>query len=329
MESYLGKITRFFKGIFAADSGNFTESKTNHLTTKNLASKLKNKGLSRYLDRLEGVARPCIRLYLSQQDEDEIRIGCSKIGGRPDLPPSIKWPYETERPPNNRDRFFNQTPKTRSLLPLSLVAQLDLAEISVFDEENLLPPSGWLYFFYSNEQDVWGFDPRDASGFKVIYFDGDRSALTRRDYPELLSEYSRFSSCSVVPVPELNLPNLWSDRMAGFFNSEYDRDAYNDLRDDGLVNKMLGYADAIQGEMEIECEMVTRGHYIGDGVGAKDPRRTSSEAALGDWILLLQVDSNEECGMMWGDVGRIYFWIRREDILERRFEKTWFVYQCC
>ncbi|MCR8632194.1 YwqG family protein [Paenibacillus radicis (ex Xue et al. 2023)] len=34
------------------------------------------------------------------------------------------------------------------------------------------------------------------------------------------------------------------------------------------------------------------------------------EKGVSDWKLLLQIDSEEEIGMMWGDAGRIYFWIR-------------------
>ncbi len=85
-------------------------------------------------------------------------MAVQKLVVDPDLPDSIDWPYETERPPNDRDRSFDQSSTTKPLLPLSHIAQLDLSEISGFDDENLLPGSGWLYFFYSDEQDVWGFD---------------------------------------------------------------------------------------------------------------------------------------------------------------------------
>ncbi len=113
------------------------------------------------------------------------------------------------------------------------------------------------------------------------------------------------------------------------FQQRKDQDAYDGLHDNRLVNKLFGYADAVQGEMEIECEMVTCGHYIGDAVGTDDERRRSAEKSLGDWRLLLQIDSNEECGY---DVGRRradLFWIRKDDLLERNFDKTWFIYQCC
>ena len=31
---------------------------------------------------------------------------------------------------------------------------------------------------------------------------------------------------------------------------------------------------------------------------------------------------------MFGDCGRIYFYIRREDLLARRFDRAWLVLQC-
>lgn len=32
--------------------------------------------------------------------------------------------------------------------------------------------------------------------------------------------------------------------------------------------------------------------------------------------------------MMWGDLGRLYFWIRDDDLAARRFEKAWLILQC-
>ncbi|MEE3806196.1 MULTISPECIES: DUF1963 domain-containing protein [Lysinibacillus] len=39
-------------------------------------------------------------------------------------------------------------------------------------------------------------------------------------------------------------------------------------------------------------------------------------------------DSEEELGYMWGDSGRLYFWIREDDCQKTRFDQTWVVLQC-
>jgi len=31
---------------------------------------------------------------------------------------------------------------------------------------------------------------------------------------------------------------------------------------------------------------------------------------------------------MWGDLGRIYYWIRDDDLAARRFDRSWLVLQC-
>lgn len=47
-----------------------------------------------------------------------------------------------------------------------------------------------------------------------------------------------------------------------------------------------------------------------------------------DWQLLMQLDSEDEAGMMWGDVGKIYFTIREQDLKSLSFDKTWMSWQC-
>ncbi len=74
------------------------------------------------------------------------------------------------------------------------------------------------------------------------------------------------------------------------------------------ANKLLGHSDNIQFCMEEECEKET--------------------GKTGPWNLLLQVDSNKDCNMMWGDVGRLYLWITDEDLAARNFESVWVVMQC-
>ncbi len=41
---------------------------------------------------------------------------------------------------------------------------------------------------------------------------------------------------------------------------------------------------------------------------------------------VLQVDS--DYALIWGDMGTIYFWIRKQDLAAHDFSKTWMILQC-
>jgi hypothetical protein len=51
-------------------------------------------------------------------------------------------------------------------------------------------------------------------------------------------------------------------------------------------------------------------------------------AQADDWQLVWQIDSDIEVGMEWSDVGRLYLCARKQDLVERRFERCWMVMQC-
>jgi len=110
--------------------------------------------------------------------------------------------------------------------------------------------------------------------------------------------------------------------------SKHDLNNYIELTNPGQ-NTILGYADAIQAPMELECALVTNGLYCGDSTGYNDLRAKSLEVEADKWMCLLQVDSEDEkTGMMWGDAGKLYFWIREDDLKNKRFDKSWFCLQC-
>ena len=57
--------------------------------------------------------------------------------------------------------------------------------------------------------------------------------------------------------------------------------------------------------------------------------RTRGQAGAGvdEWRLLLQVDSDDDAGMMWCDVGQLYFWVREVDARAGDFSRTWTILQ--
>jgi hypothetical protein len=60
-----------------------------------------------------------------------------------------------------------------------------------------------------------------------------------------------------------------------------------------------------------------------------DDARASTYLERADrWQLVLQIDSDSEAGMQWGDAGRIYVCIRKKDLADSRFERCWTMMQC-
>lgn len=279
------------------------------LTPSELKVKFENLGLGEYWVKFEPLLRNEIRIIISRSDTVNQILGKSKVGGQPDLPKEINW-------------FREKNDKS-----LSFIAQINLSEIKTFDKDNLLPDSGILYFFYSAEQEVWGFDPKDKDKFKVHY-STDTQNIIKQEFPSDLPDYARYKECKLDFKTTVALPS-WDNEIVQTSLSEKEINQYLNLPQDYAINKMFGYANNIQSEMELECQLVSNGLYCGDASGYNDPKAKGLEKGAKDWILLFQIDSEvEKTGMMWGDVGRLYFWIKREDLKKKNFNNSWMILQC-
>ena len=63
-----------------------------------------------------------------------------------------------------------------------------------------------------------------------------------------------------------------------------------------------------------------------DALALAEARRRSVE----NWQLLFQLDTVADNGfeLMFGDCGRVYFYIPKEDLTARRFDRVWLILQC-
>lgn len=258
---------------------------------------------------LKSLERNTVHASLEARDDKVIPIGTSKLGGEPDLPAGQEWPATLEGE------------------PLAFVGQVDFAAAAPHDRDGLLPESGSASFFYSLDQDGWGFDPKaDADKFKVLFFPAT-TRLERRKTPEYLIEEGLHPACVLTFGAATSLPD-YSDQRLETELSEDELDTYQETTDPGRRTKLLGYADQIQDEMELECALVSHGINCGSADGYNDPRRPAIEKEKSDWILLLQVDSEDEAELHWGDCGRLYFWIRKQDLASLNFDRAWLILQC-
>jgi uncharacterized protein YwqG len=276
---------------------------------------------------LFSLARPSVRLATHAAPYVESAIGESRIGGVPDVPPGFAWPRWIPATP--RQDKFGEPWQPNGPAPLGFIAQIDLSAAPHVDDG--LPASGWLYFFYDRYCEPWGYDPADRGCCQVIYADVDRGTLRRAEPPSDLDQEHVAEACLVDMWPELTLPEFASDIEYG--TPAYD--SYEALRGQliqaggSTQHRLLGHPQLIQGPMELECQLASNGVYCGRPEGYESAKAKDLGAGARNWRLLLQIDTDEEGpGWMWGDVGRIYFWVQEQDLAARRFEETWLIFQC-
>lgn len=269
------------------------------------------------------LAKPSIRLSTRRVADERIERGASRIGGTPDVPPGWDWPlWAPKKIPEFRSHPGHSA-------PLGFIAQIDLAALPRFDDA--LPDQGWLYFFYDRYCEPWGFDPDDRGACRVLYATGDRSRLLRAELPSDLEKEHRAYPCAVEARLDLTIaqsPDELDCRTPAF--ETYFRVIDEFAAERGPTqHRMLGPAQNIQGEMELECQLVSHGIYCGNADGYESARAQKLREGARDWRLLLQIDTDEEGpGWMWGDLGRIYFWIKQQDLRALQFDKAWLIFQC-
>jgi uncharacterized protein YwqG len=183
--------------------------------------------------------------------------------------------------------------------PQSFIAQINLREVHACDRDAVLPCDGLLSFFYDASQRAWTFGPAVGRARAVVYTPTGE-ALTRHAFPSGLPEKARFRPVGLRPEAEDTLASPESSEARALGLDE--EDAYEELavHPEDTIHRLLGHPDPIQGDM-----------------GSFDSR------------LLLQIDSDEGSGMMWGDTGRLYYWMHKDALAERRWEAAWLELQCC
>lgn len=222
-------------------------------------------------------------------------VGRTHFGGTPDVPAGFVWPSYA---------LTDCYPRSDAgkIQPLSFIAQFDCAALAPLDKDNLLPQTGLLSIFYDVKYQPW---EDCGEGTRIFWFENISDLRPAAVPPE------------APPLPALNIhltaePSLpdWetfdelhpgADDCDQF---EEDR-ALLDAETPDECSKLLGWPDSIQNSVFESC---------------KD----------GDWMLLFQLDTvtDNDFELMFGDSGRIYLLIRREDLAAQRFEKIRMTLQC-
>lgn len=250
---------------------------------------LKRAGLSRIAPNILKLLRPSIRLTVGERSEQPV----TRLGGTPNMPANIPWPTR------------------RSGDPHSFLAQFDLASLGICDGLPL-PGSGSLFFFCDAEYLPDSSDPRDVpDGIRVVFSSTSLSENGLRLPPRGLNTEYVFEGFSLTPMLDWTAPARDEWEIESLHLSYAASIAYGELFAqvgvyDGSVHRAGGYPNLVRYRQLA---------FPGD-------------AEAPDWRLLLQLDSESDAGMMWGDQGKLYFMIREQDLRTLSFEKTWMDWRC-
>lgn len=234
----------------------------------------------------------------------------SYLGGYPSLPRGCDWPQWRGR-------------------KLDLVACLSLSGLHAATPIDWLPRTGSLLIFYDAATQPWGFDPADRGCCVVLHVPGPE----RNAAPDGDDNAELFDRIDVAFRAITSRPSQERDVMSHLSFTDEESDAYEALReapyDEAPKHQVGGYPFPVQGDgMELEVQLASNGLYCGDASGFRDPRAQSLMAGASDWRLLLQLDSDDDAGVMWGDCGTLYVWVRAQDASRGRFDEPWLILQC-
>ena len=230
----------------------------------------------------------------------------SRLGGSPDVPAGFEWPARDGR-------------------AFAFVGQFDLADLSRRFEALELPARGLLSFFVESARAV----PIDDVPCRVLHFDEPEGNLSfvRPESQATLPDYP------VELSLELTLPRSRSLAVEDLGLSQDEADAWDELRGqlaslqgveleelspDWLnLHRLLGYPEALGGEMEPDLELISPVSLEDDDESLTlDPTDNAKR-----WQLLLQVSDDVELRISAdGGFGRLYFWIEEPDFQASSFD---------
>lgn len=241
--------------------------------------------------------RPAVTLSLFEEIEPGPR-GCH-VGGRVWIPEGEAWPTTSDG------------------VPLQFLAQIDFADLPPLAD---FPRTGVLQFF-TGADDLYGanFDDLFDGAFRVIWRPEQAASGTLMESPGPEEDYSplsrklRQASFRLEPRPVTMLPSAYSADVEAYRPAILDRPG-----SDEIVEWMNGHETA---DREV--------HHVGGypGTTQDDFRREARYASLDR--VLLQLWSQTDGAIMWGDMGQGSFTISQADLQAKRFDRVAFHWDCC
>lgn len=261
-------------------------------------------------EKLIEMIRPTVGVRTTSSDDKNLKVGTSKIGGKPDLPKGYEWPKADGK-------------------PMLFCAQYNLAELTKFDKENKLPKKGFFYIFLSLDQDWKEFNGVNQP-YKFIFSETDN--IIRTEFPNDLEENQAFKAALIEYFEFYTIPDDENYKLFEF-DKKYNNDFYflfyqpteeyilEELYQDyDNLHQILGYDRSIQSSVVYEFASKELGLYGAESSEHKKHWNEILELSK-TFELLLQLDfddSNTDLSR-YGGSGTFYFGLSKTDLENKNF----------
>jgi uncharacterized protein YwqG len=248
--------------------------------------------------KIEATLKPYIKI--EAKIERNLSLWQSKFRGLPYLPKNI--PY----------------PKGAMGQELCLLAQINFEEVPSLEA---FPERGILQFYIDGSDPLHGLDLDDMTkqaNFKVLYF-----PEVIKDESQLITNFDFLPQFEFMPVHK---PSSLT------FEQKYEPiSAWDYQFDSKILGKESSKVEDKSYELHDKYQALFQpgGHKLGGYpyFTQTDPR-TKEKYRKEGYILLLQIDTDHEAEIMWGDNGVGNFFIKEEDLQKLDFSKVLYNWDC-
>lgn len=261
------------------------------------------KELEKYRKQIENTVEPFVGI---SGEKGKTALHQSKFAGDPYLPKTIDHPIDV-----------NQK-------PMILLAQLNFEEIPELEG---MPKQGILQFYIAADDDLMGLnfdDQTKQDNFRIIFH-----SQVEKDEALLVTDFSYIGEAEENYSP-------MEHEVALSFEVDYGPVSVADYRNDNLLGTEVDLNEYVNkdGE-EKELWEIYSDTFLGEGhkIGGypfftQDDPRDYNKTYREHNILLLQIDSDSDNGILWGDCGIANFFIRKNDLQNLDFSKVVYNWDC-
>jgi uncharacterized protein YwqG len=261
-------------------------------------------------EKLIKMIRPTVGIRTKSSDDKNVKVGKSKIGGKPDLPKDFEWPKSDDK----------------SML---FCAQYNLSELAKFDKENVLPKKGFFYIFLSLDQE-WNEFNGVNQPFKFIFSETEN--IVRTEFPNDLEENQTFKTAEIEYFQFYTIPDDENYKLFEFekkyedfyfyFYQPTDEYLIEELYEDSnKMHQILGYDRSIQSSVVYEFASKELGLYLAES--SEHKKRWNDILELSKtYELLLQLDCDDPNTDLskYGGSGTYYFGLSKTDLEKKNFD---------